>query len=129
MLKQHCEICDRVIPPMESYKTVHFGRGNNPNINIGRDPIVICKKCWKIMVTAVNPEMAAQLDAQTENENHKQILQQRASEALANDIEEFIIKGKDKTCEMCAYGDGSLSDEPCNKCTGKDKWVSKDDKK
>lgn len=133
MLKQHCEICDGIIPAVESYKTVHFGRGNNPNINVGFDPMVICKKCWKKMLEAVKPEMVQSEEEMIERSSAKtaEKRQQRA-DALENEITNFLVsmspdnllKGKDKACENCKFGGLALSDEPCKSCTGKDKWVN-----
>ena len=56
MIKQHCDICDGVIPATEAYRTVNFGRGTNSNINIGYEPMVICKHCWKKMYDFIKPE-------------------------------------------------------------------------
>lgn len=124
MLKQHCEVCDCVIPPMDSYRTVRYGRGNNPNVNTGHDPMVICKACWKKMIAVVSPEMASNLESAEHTQEMKDKLSQKLSEALKDDLDR-VIKGKDKSCESCRYGDGSLNEEPCNGCTGKNQWEAK----
>lgn len=130
MLKQHCDFCDSVIPSQASYKTVHFGRGNNQNINIGYDPQVICKKCWEKMINAVKPEMMESEEQKFEvtssglkPKTDKAVNSVRT--ALADEFADFIIRGKDKSCESCTHGDSELTGEPCSKCTGKDKWEAK----
>ena len=80
MIKQHCDYCDRVIPATEAYRTVHFGRGTNSKIDVGYDPIVVCKHCWKKMETVVKPEGDT-----VENKENKQ--------QLDSDIIGGLLKG------------------------------------
>ena len=122
MLKQHCEVCDRVIPDMESYKTVHFGRGHNPNVNTGYDPMVICKGCWKKMWEAVRPG-----DNIDDVDPVEKTMKKRAERAqnLATEIVTSMVKGSDKACEQCMSNGKSLLEQPCCNCTGKDKWEEK----
>ena len=125
MLKQHCEICDRVIPSVESYRTVHFGRGHNPNINVGYDPIVICKTCWKKMEAAVKPD-GIEIEREAEAALDKHIEEQKKrTDNLVEDIMSSMVKGTDKSCESCRFNMMQLTDEPCNKCLGKNKWEAK----
>lgn len=124
-VKQHCDICDGVIPGSVSYRTVHFGRGNNPNISIGKDPMVICKTCWKKMLEGVGVSMS-ESEEQLERVSEKTVLKhEERVDDLVNDIADFIIKGTDKSCESCLYGNNSLSQTPCCNCTGKNKWEGK----
>ena len=122
MLKQHCEVCDRVIPDVEAYRTVHFGRGHNPNINTGYDPMVICKGCWKKMWASVRPD-----DNVDDGDPVEKSMRKRAERAqnLATEIVTSMVKGSDKACENCVYDGIALNSEPCNNCTGKDKWEDK----
>ena len=135
MLKQHCEICDGVIPPVESYKTVHFGRGSNPNINVGFDPMVICKRCWNKMMASVGMSTEG-IDEQVDKASEKTIAKrQERADALESEITDFLVNmapdnvakmtGKDKSCESCIYGNSPLDQAPCCTCTGKDKWEGK----
>ena len=127
MIKQHCDICDGVIPVVESYRTVFFGRGTNSKINVGYDPTVICKRCWNKMLAGVGAEQLANhlpdksVDSALVKSDAKR---EERIDSLAKEIEESIT-GKDKSCESCIYGDRSLNDEPCCLCTGKDRWVAR----
>ena len=128
MIKQHCDICDGVIPNIESYRTVFFGRGTNPKVNTGYDPTIVCKKCWKKMLDGIGagdlmkvlPDKS--VDIAMEKTDIKR--EERVSD-LSKEIEEAIVTGKEKACASCVYGNGKLSDEPCRSCTGKDKWVER----
>lgn len=128
MIKQHCDICDGVIPVVESYRTVFFGRGTNSKINVGYDPTVVCKKCWNKMLSAVGAEklMVHLPDKNVETAMVKSdTKREERIDSLAQEIADGIT-GKDKSCESCVYGDRALNDEPCCLCTGKDRWVRKE---
>lgn len=128
MIKQHCDICDGVIPNVESYRTVFFGRGTNPKVNTGYDPTIICKKCWKKMLDGIGagdlmkvlPDKS--VDSAMEKTETKR--EERVSE-LAKEIADGIT-GKQKACENCIYSHKQLTEEPCRSCTGKDRWVAKE---
>lgn len=128
MIKQHCDICDGVIPAVESYRTVFFGRGTNPKVNTGYEPTIVCKKCWKRMLDGIGagdlmkvlPDKS--VDSAMEKTEVKR--EERVSE-LAKEIADGIT-GKEKSCESCKYGEKLLTEEPCRSCTGKDRWVAKE---
>ena len=54
-------------------------------------------------------------------------MRKRAERAqnLATEIVTSMVKGSDKACENCVYNGIALNSEPCNNCTGKDKWEDK----
>ena len=115
MIKQHCDICDGVIPNTEAYRTIHFGRGTNANINIGYDPMTICKRCWKKMLDAVKPEAYI--------ENIDAISRPNQSDDIIGDIVSNIIATK--TCKNCLNGDCGIDSEPCKSCLNCAKWEEK----
>lgn len=128
MIKQHCDICDGVIPNIESYRTVFFGRGTNSKVNTGYDPTIICKRCWKKMLDGIGagdlmkvlPDKSIETAMEkTEIKHEERVLD------LSKEIEEAIVTGKEKACENCIYGDRSLNENPCKSCKGKDKWTTK----
>lgn len=110
MIKQHCDICDSVIPNTEAYRTVNFGRGTNTSIDIGYKPMVICKHCWKKMYDFIKPD-----------NNDKDIRFQKSG-ALENIIGDLVFE---KRCKDCKYGD-EINCEACDSCKAYDKWEAKD---
>lgn len=115
MIKQHCDICDGVIPVTEAYRTVNFGRGTNSNINIGYDPMVICKHCWKKMYDYIKPDNG--------NADERYV----KSDALASIVGDILNDGgerviTDKTCSTCKFGINGLDDPNCKGCSGFNKW-------
>lgn len=134
-IKQHCDICDQVIPMAESYRTIHFGRGHNPNINIGYDPLVICKHCWKKMLSSVNAEgVYKDVDAVFDEVKNrtKLTIPPEALDTLLGKISEqtssSVVMGEDDTyrgCKNCKYGNHSINDEPCKSCLNQSNWEEK----
>ena len=120
MIKQHCDICDCVIPNTEAYRTIHFGRGNNSKIDIGYDPMVICKRCWKKMLGAVKPEAYI--------ENPEKILQSNTDDVVGEIVNALMPKrmsSVDKNghcCQNCLHRDDSIESGACRNCVGLDKW-------
>lgn len=110
MIKQHCDICDGVIPVTEAYRTVNFGRGTNSNINIGYDPMVICKHCWKKMYDYIKPD-----NGSTDEKYQK-------SEALASIVCDILNDKSEKTCSTCKFGCDGLDDPNCKNCAGFSNW-------
>lgn len=122
-MRRHCDICDAVIGQSEQYRTIHFGRGTNEDINIGVDPQTICKKCWKTMISSVKPEAyIADIDPLIKKNRTDDIVGAIAS-ALVNESECQC----DKLCKTCKYGDSALSEGSCSECIGKDRWEAKDE--
>lgn len=119
MLKQHCEICDRVIPSTEAYRTVNFGRGTNSNVNTGYSPMVICKKCWKIMYAAVKPD-TDETDMVSANSPLGNIL----SDIINDDDKK---RANEKGCKDCKHCFGDINSDPCASCVGCDKWEANND--
>ena len=127
MIKQHCDICDGVIPNVESYRTVFFGRGTNPKVNTGYDPTIVCKKCWKKMLDGIGAGdlMKVLPDKSVETAMEKNdIKREEIIEDLAEDIADGITT-QDKSCATCKFGGCRLTDEPCKNCKGKDRWTAK----
>lgn len=128
MIKQHCDICDCVIPNVESYRTVFFGRGTNPRVNTGYDPTIVCKKCWKKMLDGVGAGDLIKIlpDKSVDSAMEKtEIKHEERVSDLSKEIEEAIVTGKEKACENCIYGERKLSEEPCKSCKGKNRWIAK----
>lgn len=119
MLKRHCDICDGVIGETEQYRTIHFGRGSNEDIDIGVDPQCICKKCWKTMITSVKPE--AYID------NIDPLIRKKNSDNIVSTIAEAILPdGVFKRCKNCKHADDPSHGEHCKDCTNFSNWVSED---
>lgn len=128
MIKQHCDICDGVIPNVESYRTVFFGRGTNPKVNTGYDPTIVCKKCWKKMLDGIGAGDLIKVlpDKPVETAMDKtEVKREERISTLSKEIENEIIMAKEKACENCIYSDSGLNNEPCRSCTGKDRWIAK----
>lgn len=117
MIKQHCDICDGVIPNLEAYRTIHFGRGTNLNIDVGHDPMVICKRCWKKMLSTVKPE--AYIENPEENKTDDVVGE------IVNALMPKRMSSKDENghcCENCKYCDSLIESEPCRSCVGLNRW-------
>ena len=127
MIKQHCDICDGVIPNVESYRTVFFGRGTNPKVNTGYDPTIVCKKCWKRMLDGIGAGELVKVLPDKPVENAMDKTEKKREERIDSLAEEIVdgITGKDKSCATCKFGGCLLSEEPCKNCTGKDRWTAK----
>lgn len=121
-MRRHCDICDSVIGNTEQYRTIHFGRGNNTDIDIGVDPQTICKKCWKTMISSVKPE--AYID------NIDPLIKKNRTDDIVGAIASALVNDNDcqcdKLCKTCKYGDCGLSEGSCSECIGKDRWEAKD---
>jgi len=119
MIKQHCDICDGVIPGTESYRTINFGRGYNHNIDTGYDPLVICKRCWHRMLESVGAE-----------ELYKEVdIKPKRPQSVGNigSILKEVVQGP-KMCNYCKH----LNSEVCFSCLSDDckeftKWEAKDE--
>ena len=127
MIKQHCDICDGVIPNVESYRTVFFGRGTNPKVNTGYDPTIVCKKCWNRMLDGVGAGDLVKVLPDKSVEETMVKTEIKTEERIDNLVKDIVdgITGKDKSCATCRFGESLLSDEPCKHCTGKDRWTQK----
>ena len=112
-IKQHCDICDRVIQGTEGYRTIHFGRGYNTDVNTGYDPLVICKDCWYKM-----------LESQGKTELYRGIDNPPRKPAPVGNIKDILIDGVDveRRCKTCKYGEDWSKEAPCDKCTDLNKW-------
>lgn len=118
MIKRHCDICDAVIGTSEQYRTIHFGRGTNEDINIGVDPQTICKRCWKTMITSVKPE--AYID------NIEPLIKKQECEDVITSIVEAVLPdGAIKRCKNCKHCDDWSSDSVCHNCTDLCNWEEK----
>lgn len=148
MLKQHCDICDGIIPGDESFRVIRYGRGQNLDVQTGNNPKIICKECWKKMWAAVKPN--------EEVKNIDNIEAEFLSKAEAERIQKSVNKNSDAingihdilkemtsntlvqvkqvghnpnpmaTCTSCKYCDRGSMENPCNICLGRDKWEAKD---
>lgn len=115
-IKQHCDVCDRVIEGTEGYRTIHFGRGYNTDVNTGYDPLVICKDCWYKMLESVGkPELYRGIDKPPRKV------------APVGNLSDMIAQGLLESCRTCKYGDESAEQEHCGSCVGLDKWEAKND--
>ena len=139
--KQHCDICDSVIPGDESFRVIRYGRGQNYDVQTGNDPKIICKACWAKMWAAVSTEEVRNIDdigktflSKAEARRYKQAIDKN-SDAI-NDIHKIIksamgSKDKDgidkstlKGCTSCRYVKNSSNEGPCSVCLGYSEWVS-----
>lgn len=150
--KQHCDICDSVIPGDESFRVIRYGRGQNYDVQTGNDPKIICKACWSKMWAAVSTEEVKNIDnigkvflSKAEAKRYKQAIDKN-SDAI-NDIHKIIKSamgskdGTDKTtytdsktgntflkgCTSCQYVKNSSNEGPCSVCLGYSEWTPKDD--
>lgn len=115
MLKRHCDICDAVIGQSEQYRTIHFGRGTNEDIDIGIDPQCICKKCWKTMITSVKPE--AYID------NIEPLIKKQNTDDIVSSIVEAVLPdGIEKRCRTCKHCEDWSEDAICKECVNLSKW-------
>lgn len=119
MIKQHCDICDGVIPNTEGYRTIHFGRGQNTDVNTGYDPLVVCKNCWRKMLDAVGGD-----DLYRDIDNRPK----RNGDSVDTLIKEILpIKEDDgKSCKSCKFKDKYIGEDPCLSCSAHDKWEAMD---
>lgn len=119
MIKQHCDICDGVIPNTEGYRTIHFGRGNNSDVNTGFEPLVVCKNCWKKMLDAVGgDELYRDIDNRPKRNGN-----------TVDDLLKGILPLKEddgKSCKSCKYKDKYIGEDPCLSCAALDKWEAMD---
>ena len=118
-VKQHCDICDRVIPGTEGYRTIHFGRGYNTDVNTGYEPLVVCHDCWFKMLDSVGaPELYRNIDSKP-----------KAKPVYATPVGNItpVLKEIVKSCATCKYQDNGMSNYPCNACIDKMNWEDKDD--
>jgi hypothetical protein len=139
--KQHCDICDSVIPGDESFRVIRYGRGQNYDVQTGNDPKIICKACWAKMWAAVSTEEARNIDdigktflSKAEAKRYKQAIDKN-SDAI-NDIHKIIksaMGGKDdidkttlKGCTSCQYVKNSSNEGPCSVCLGYSEWTPKE---
>ena len=122
MIKQHCDICDCVIPNLEAYRTIHFGRGTNSTIDVGQDPMVICKRCWKKMLSTVKPE------AYIENPeklipNNTDVVGEIVNALMPKRMSSVNEDGH--CCDNCLHRDSAIDSEPCRSCVGLNRWEDK----
>ena len=119
-IKQHCDICDKVIPGTEGYRTIHFGRGYNTDVNTGYDPLVVCKDCWLSMLQYKGREdLYRGIDVTTPHKpkpvgNVKEVLEAVVSQ-----------ESLEKRCKTCKNIDDWDDDNVCQSCVGFDKWEAK----
>ena len=106
-IKQHCDICDRVIEGNESYRTIHFGRGYNTDVDTGYDPLVVCKDCWQKMLNSVGkPELYRGIDKP-----------QKKLTPVGN-LSDVIWQGMLESCKTCKYSDAPADEDRCKSCVG-----------
>lgn len=126
MIKQHCDICDCVIPNLEAYRTIHFGRGTNSNIDVGQDPMVICKRCWKKMLCSVKPEAYI--------ENPEKLIPTNTDDVLGEIVNALrpkctlSVDENGNGCPNCLHRDDSLDSDVCRNCIGLCNWEARDEK-
>lgn len=110
-IKQHCDVCDRVIEGTEGYRTIHFGRGYNTDVNTGYDPLVICKDCWYKM-----------LESQGRSDLYRGIDVAPHKPKPVGNVKDVLKEVVEKRCKTCKYGDDFSDDTPCNTCADLNKW-------
>jgi hypothetical protein len=115
MIKQHCDVCDRVIEGTEGYRTIHFGRGYNTDVNTGFDPLVVCKDCWYKM-----------LESQGRVDLYKGIDSAPKKPVPVGNVKDIIVDIVDKRCKTCKYGEDWSENTPCKQCADLNKWEKKD---
>ena len=126
MIKQHCDICDGVIPNLEAYRTIHYGRGTNSNIDVGQDPMVICKRCWKKMLGSVKPEAYI--------ENPEKLMPANTDDVLGEIVNALRPKRNSSVdengngCPNCLHRDDPLDSDVCRNCIGLCNWVAENEK-
>lgn len=142
--KQHCDICDSVIPGDESFRVIRYGRGQNYDVQTGNDPKIICKTCWNKMWSAVSSEQPRDIDGiinqkfMSKEEAHElQKTVSKNSDAInsIHNILKEMSKGTEstddkyeRTCKTCSYGDVlSMNEPPCNQCNGFSNWEAKNE--
>lgn len=143
-IKQHCDICDVVIPGDESFRVIRYGRGQNLDIQTGNNPKIICKVCWNKMWAAVSTDQPKDPDAM--------ISSTYISKAEAREIRDEVSKNKDaindlhsiikgtirsdvenvgptgivaNTCKNCRHSTVPAGSEPCNTCSSFSRWEAK----
>ena len=116
-IKQHCDVCDRVIEGTEGYRTIHFGRGYNTDVNTGYDPLVVCKDCWyKMLESQGRADLYKGIDVAP----HKP-----TPVGNIKDVLEDVIM-VEKKCKTCKYGDVGWEETHCSTCKGLNNWEAKD---
>lgn len=143
-IKQHCDICDSVIPGEDSFRVIRYGRGQNLDVQTGLEPKIICKSCWGKMWAAVSTEEVKNIDnigtdflSKAEARRYKKAIDKN-SDAI-NDIngiladiipekKEFVsLSQVRQLCTTCIYSDKSPTEEPCFSCAGCNRWRPKDE--
>ena len=135
-IKQHCDICDNVIPGDESFRVIRYGRGQNLDVQTGNDPKIICKGCWGKMWAAVSTGEPKNIDdigkdflSKSEARRYKQAIDQNSD--TINNMHKILksVIGTSRTCATCYYSDQASQFEPCNKCSGCDQCQTKEQEK
>lgn len=134
-IKQHCDICDSVIPGEESFRVIRYGRGQNLDVQTGLEPKIICKSCWGKMWAAVSTEEVKNIDnigtdflSKAEARRYKKAIDKN-SDAI-NDINGILanmIPERKGQCEDCKYSNEPPDGYPCVGCVGYGKWRPKDE--
>lgn len=136
-VKQHCDICDNVIPGDESFRVIRYGRGQNLDIQTGNDPKIVCKECWRKMWAAVSTDQPRDIDhigdtkflSKAEARRYKSQIDsnKNAINQLHGILDEIRGEKPLKTCKTCKHSDVGSDGEPCNKCLGLSLWEEKSD--
>lgn len=137
-IKQHCDICDSVIPGEESFRVIRYGRGQNLDVQTGLEPKIICKNCWGKMWAAVSTEEAKNIDnigtdflSKAEARRYKKAIDKN-SDAI-NDINGILAniipekKESEPSCDTCMHDEEPLDEYPCAACVKHNKWKAKDE--
>lgn len=114
-MKQHCDVCDRVIQGTEGYRTIHFGRGYNTDVNTGYDPLVVCKDCWYKM-----------LESQGKTELYRGIDNPPKKPSSVGNVKDVLKVIVEKKCQNCKYCDYALDNDMCANCVDKNNWEAID---
>ena len=118
MLKQHCDVCDMVIGGTESYRSIHFGRGYNSDVNTGYDPLIVCKDCWQKMLTSVGRiDLYRGIDTSPKRP---------APVGNVKDILKDVIV--ERRCKTCKNSEDWSDEAVCKECVDLNKWEAKDEK-
>lgn len=126
MLKQHCDICDGVIPGTEQYRTIHFGRGYNTNVDTGYDPLIICKHCWHKMLESVDAvDLYRDIDGKKRPSQVKPV--RIDPKEIVNGLELDDKTEFEKKCKTCKYGSLGWEETHCSTCKGLNNWEAKTD--